>query len=90
MSDRFVQVTTIPARKVSGLMAIVTVGSSEVHRLNELGSAIWERCEPPGATVDELVDALLPLYEVAETQLRADVLSFLAEATEKKILTVSS
>lgn len=82
---RYVQ-QKIPARKVEGLMAVITVKSSEIHRLNELGTAIWDQCEGDGATPDAIVAALIDVYEVAPVQLREDVVAFLEDACVKGLL----
>jgi hypothetical protein len=89
MNERYVQ-GNIPARKIEGLMAVITIKSSEIHRLNSLATAIWDRCAAPGATVDEIVAGLMEEYDVVEDVLRQDVLDFLSEACEKGLLSVSS
>jgi pyrroloquinoline quinone biosynthesis protein D len=49
--------------------------------LNEFGLEIWELCD--GRTVGELVEALMPEFDVAEAEMRADILEFLDSLSQK-------
>lgn len=88
MSQIYRQKPGIPARNVEGVMAVITPHSSEIHRLNETGAVIWERCGE-GATRDELIEALQARYEADREVLGHDVDAFLEEATRKGILITS-
>ena len=83
---RYKQNSGIPAREVGGVLAVITPGTSNIHRLNEVGAWLWRVCEGEGRTVDELVEGLVARYEVGEAQARVDVLEFLVQASKKNIL----
>ena len=68
-------------------MAIITPGTSEIHRLNTVATTIWNLCEDPGATRRELLDGLLSSYDVSDEELATDLDGFLEEAIRKGILT---
>jgi hypothetical protein len=89
MSRVYRQRSGIPARNVEGVMAVITPQSSEIHRLNGVATHIWDRCAQEGATRDELLKTLKEVYDVKEDRLKADLDTFLAEATEKGLLVVS-
>ncbi len=87
---RYKQAPRIPARKVGGIMAVITPRNAEIHRFNEVAERIWELCaSDEGVTEDTLVTLLLAEYEVEEAVLRADVAAFLHEAVAKSLLVAS-
>ncbi len=49
--------------------------------LNVLGTEIWKLCD--GRSVEEIVSALLPHFEVEPGVLKQDTLKFLSELAEK-------
>ncbi len=49
--------------------------------LNVLGTEIWKLCD--GKSVDEIVAALLPRFEVESDVLKKDTLHFLSELDKK-------
>ncbi len=86
MSHTFRQNPGIPARNVEGVMAIITPHSSEIHRLNDTATTIWQKCDGQGATREELLETLLQTYNTNREILRADLDQFLAEAVSKGLL----
>lgn len=83
---RYRQAPRLPARNVQGVMAVITPGSSEIHRLNDVAAEIWAACAAQGATVDELVTALSERYDAPTDVLRHDVEAFLESAVHKGLL----
>jgi pyrroloquinoline quinone biosynthesis protein D len=53
--------------------------------LNFLGTEIWKLCD--GRSADDIVDELLPQFEVEEDTLRGDAQVFLDELAEKGFIT---
>jgi pyrroloquinoline quinone biosynthesis protein D len=49
--------------------------------LNEFGLEIWELCD--GRTVEEMVASLMPEFDVAEAEMRVDILEFLDSLSQK-------
>lgn len=89
MTQVYRQKPGIPARNVEGVMAVITPHSSEIHQLNAVGAVIWEACSD-GATHAQLLGTLMEHYEVSLEVATADLDHFLAEATQKGILVIST
>jgi len=68
------------ASQEDAVAAILFSGGSMLS-LNEFGIELWEMCD--GRTVDELVAALMPEFDVAEDVLRTDILDFLDSLSQK-------
>jgi len=62
-------------------VAAILFSGGSMLSLNEFGIELWEMCD--GRTVDELVDALMPEFDVAEDVLRTDILDFLDSLSQK-------
>jgi len=90
MTQIYRQKAGIPARNVEGVMAVITPHSSEIHRLDGVATEIWHRCGEDGATRIELIEALVENYDAERETLETDLDAFLAEATQKGLLEVSS
>ena len=67
-------------REISGVNVVIGVGENaekiknSMVKLNESGAFIWKILEK-GATVDEVVSAILNEYDAPEDVVRADVLN---------------
>ncbi|MEE3333209.1 MAG: PqqD family protein [Ruminococcus sp.] len=77
-------------RKISDSYVVVPVGDAVVDfsgliNLNESGAFLFEKLQK-GATEDELVQALLGEYDVAEDVARADVQKFIKKAQDADVL----
>lgn len=57
------------------------------YSTNELGSAVWSLCDG-ATTVEAIIRALNPRYDVAPEQLERDVLAFIRELAEEGLLLV--
>lgn len=57
----------------------------EAFELNEVGLAIWQRCDGLH-TEQEIVEAIRDMYGVSEEQARADVTFFLTELGKARLL----
>lgn len=77
-------------REIAGDTILVPVGktvydSNGLFMLNELGAFIWEQL--PGAeSEEEICDAVLEQYDVAEETVKKDVTEFLNKLREMEIL----
>jgi len=67
-------------------MAVITPGTSEIHRLNDVAADIWELCAGEGATLEQLLQTLRDRYDVPDDVLRLDVATFLQFAIGKGLL----
>jgi GeoRSP system PqqD family protein len=62
-------------------VAAILFSGGSMLSLNEFGIELWEMCD--GRTVDDLVTALMPEFDVAEDVLRTDIQAFLDSLSQK-------
>ncbi len=65
---------------------MMNVENGEYYGLDSIASRIWELIETP-QTVDALKKQLLEEFAVDDAQCENDVIHFLAEMAEKKVIT---
>ena len=65
----------------------MTVNNCEYYGLDDIGSRIWELIEHP-VKVSDLIDTLLERFDVDRETCEIDVLKFLNELNEDRILEV--
>lgn len=70
----------VAARVVGGAALLVVLDRHQVHRLDSVGTRVWELCD--GRTVAEVCDAMLEEYEVSREELMKDVQGFIAQLWE--------
>ena len=76
---------SIPATELDGELMMMSVDSGEYYAINEIGSSVWGLIEEP-KSVSELCSQLREQFEVDADECIADVLEFLAKATELGII----
>ncbi|HEV8122374.1 MAG TPA: PqqD family protein [Candidatus Polarisedimenticolia bacterium] len=62
-------------RIYDGQATIVLPARAEVNVLNEFGSAVWDAIDGR-STLGEILDRLLPDYDISREQAEADLLEF--------------
>ncbi|MDD9936518.1 MAG: PqqD family protein [Myxococcales bacterium] len=67
----------IAARVVEGKALVVVMDEKQLHRLNGVGTRVWELCD--GRTVQAIADALTAEFRVDEETALADVRGFVDE-----------
>lgn len=72
-------------RKISNEFFIVDTESSYLHRLNEVGSLIWE-CLVCGMEEKKIIDKIVEEFEVDYNTAKRDFESFIEELKEKKLV----
>ncbi len=72
-------------RKISDEYYIVDSRNSMLHKLNSVGSLIWEVLKK-GATVKEIVELVYKEYEVEIETLTKDVEEFITELKNKSLI----
>ncbi len=65
--------------------ALLDLTSSTYFSLNAVGALAWDRLSS-GATVDEIVAAVMSRYDIAQTQCRADMESLLTSLEAKGLV----
>ena len=69
------------ARSVDDELVILDVPSGRFFGLNDVGSVIWDRLERD-ATHEQLVDAVVAVYDVDRETASADVASLVDQLTD--------
>lgn len=72
-------------RKIAGEFFIVDTENSYLHKLNEVGSFIWE-CLMSEMDKDEIIKKILDEFEVDYSTAKTDLEEFIEELKEKKLI----
>ncbi|NOZ20925.1 MAG: PqqD family protein [Planctomycetes bacterium] len=75
------------SRDIAGEVIILSAKDSMLHTLDEVGSAIWNLLDGP-RKVEEIVNGLLDQYDVEQGALQKDVIEFLGELMDRKLVEV--
>jgi hypothetical protein len=67
----------VAARVVEGKALIVVIDEKQLHRLNEVGTRVWELCD--GRSVEAIADAVVDEFEVDKATALSDVERFVDE-----------
>ncbi len=88
MWDRYVeQNPETPARTIDGEAIVITPHDSTLHTLNDTATYIWDRADG-SRRLSEIAADMLAEFDVSETELRADAISFVEEAVKKGLMFV--
>jgi len=81
------QIEEIVASDIDGETVMMSIENGKYYGLDDIGSRIWELIEQP-IKVSDLIDALLERFDVDRETCERDVLKFLNELNDDKILAV--
>jgi len=81
------QTEEIVDSNIDGETVMMSIENGKYYGLDDIGSRIWELIEKP-VKVSDLIDALLEQFDVDRKTCERDVLKFLNELNEDKILGV--
>lgn len=81
------QIEEIVASDIDGETVMMSVENGAYYGLDDIGSRIWKLIEKP-INVSDLIDTLLEKFDVDRETCEKDVLTFLNELNEDKILEV--
>ncbi len=81
------QIEEIVASDIDGETVMMSIENGEYYGLDDIGSRIWELIEKP-VKVSDLIDTLLERFDVDRETCKKDVLKFLNELNEDRILVV--
>lgn len=79
---------TWPFQILGGEAVIVVPARREIHRLNEVGTFLWQTLEKEHS-VDDLAERVAEEFEIEADQAREDVARFLSEMKERGLVTLS-
>jgi GeoRSP system PqqD family protein len=68
------------ARVIDGQALVVVLDQRAMHRLNAVGTRVWELCD--GRTVTAIVDDIVSEFDVTREVAEADVARFLDELAQ--------
>lgn len=78
----------LTAADLGGEAVVLDPHTGRYYGLNELGARIFELSQKP-RSVDRIMATLLQEYDVAEDQLRTDVVAFLREMENRELIEIS-
>jgi len=81
------QIEEIVASDIDGETVMMSIENGEYYGLDDIGSRIWELIEKP-TKVSDLIDRLLERFDVDRETCERDVLKFLNDLDDDKILEV--
>jgi hypothetical protein len=81
------RIEEIVASDIDGETVMMSIENGKYYGLDDIGSRIWELIEKP-VKVSDLIDTLLGRYEVDRETCERDVLKFLNELNEDRIVQV--
>ena len=81
------QIEEIVDSDIDGETVMMSIENGEYYGLDDIGSRIWELIECP-VKVSDLIDTLLERFDVDRETCEIDVLKFLNELNEDRILEV--
>jgi len=76
----------VAARIVEGHALVVVLDQRQVHRLDEVGSRIWELCD--GRTLGAICDQVVSEFEVTRDEALEDMLNFIQDLRDAGALIV--
>jgi len=82
-----VQIEEIVASDIDGETVMMSVENGKYYGLDDIGSRIWELIERP-IRISDLIDRLLERFDVDRETCEKDVLKFLNELNDDRILVV--
>ena len=74
-------------REAGDVVVVLDLADSSYLSIGGSGRVLWNRLES-GATVDQLVDALVEVFDIDDATARADTLAFVDSLTERRLLSV--
>lgn len=77
--------TNILASDLDGEKVMMSIQKGEYYGLGKTGSFIWDQLEN-ALTVSDLVSLITTKYEVTKEQCLADIMPFLNDLLEKKLI----
>ena len=81
------QIEEIVDSDIDGETVMMSIENGKYYGLDDIGSRIWELIEKP-IKVSDLIDTLLERFDVDRETCERDVLKFLNELNDDKVLKV--
>jgi len=88
LQDRVRKVKGQASRNVNGEALVVLTERRQLHRLNAVGTRVWEICDDK--PVSEIVEAILAEFDVQADVAEHDVCEFLANLRELGAVEIES
>ena len=95
MKDRTISTDTVVRRieeviagDIDGEIVMMSVENGKYYGLDDIGSVIWKLVEAP-VKVSDVIDTLLERFDVDRETCEKDVLKFLNDLNEDKILAMN-
>ena len=88
LQDHVRKVKGQASRNVNGEALVVLTERRQLHRLNAVGTRVWEVCDDKH--VSEIIDVILAEFEVTAAVAERDVCQFLQELRELGAVEIES
>lgn len=72
-------------RELDGQIVVLDLESSKYVTVSGAGAVIWEHLVP-GASVDQIVEALVEVFDIDEATARSDTESFIDDLRQRNLL----
>ena len=82
------RIEEVIAGDIDGEIVMMSIENGKYYGLDDIGSLIWKLIETP-VKVSELIDTLLERFDVDRETCEEDVLKFLNDLNEGRILAVN-
>lgn len=80
---------TSVSRVIAGSAILLDAADDSIHRLNSVGTFLWQRITQRTDTVDQLITAVVGEFDVDEAQAREDVYGFLADLESRRFISLN-
>lgn len=87
LNTRVSQKPEVITSEIDGETVMMNIGTGRYIGLNSVGSRIWQLLEQP-STTREIIEVLSDEYHVSEEMCRKDVLEYIQELYESKLITL--
>lgn len=79
----------IVSSEIDDEVVMMSINEGKYYGVDAIGSRIWQLLETP-LSVTDLFRQLQTMFDVTETQLESDVLEFLADLENQKLIEISN
>ncbi len=86
--DKILRNSDVAWRHVDGLAVLITPHNSELHRLNEMGTFIWNRIPTEGILFNQVVDQILIKFEVERKKAEDHLKKFFQVLFKKRVVVI--
>ena len=80
---------TSVSRTIAGSAILLDAADDSIHRLNSVGTFLWQKIVEGRHSVAELIDQVIAAFEVERDQAESDVIGFLGDLLARGFIQMS-